>query len=302
MNADGIVDLAGIATRHDDGNRCVADAAESKYAPIALGKTVETQGQSPQAVIAIGVGAGQVDHQIGPSKIEGDIQAMVQMQQVGFVSAAVRQFNIKVARFLVERVIAGAMDGEGKDAVVATQDAGGTVALMNVAVDDEDAFGPAFGLHGAGGDGGVVKTFTWSMSEKSGLRAMLESWRGKAFQDSDFEQVGGFQIQSILGKPCFINIKHETAQDDSGKVYANIDSITRLPKGMTVGGPTNPMAFVWLSHDEFDPRAFEGLSDRLKETIMKAPEYRQAVTGEMPGETPPADQPGHDDPNDEIPF
>lgn len=151
----------------------------------------------------------------------------------------------------------------------------------------------------------VSKTFTWSMSEKAGLRQMLESWRGKAFEDADFDQKGGFQIQSILGKPCLLNIKHETAQDGSGKVYANIDSITRLPKGMTVGGPTNPMTFVWLSHDEFDARAFESLSDRLKETIQKAPEYRQAVTGEAEtGEDPQqADQTnGHDDPSDEIPF
>ena len=146
----------------------------------------------------------------------------------------------------------------------------------------------------------VGKTYTWSMSEKAGLRKDLESWRGKSFADADFDPKTGFKLQSILGKPCLLNIRHDAAAD--GTVYANVDSISRLPKQMTVGAPENAIMFVWLSAEEFNHDAFNMLSDRLKETIMRSPEYRAVVTGEdvetvQSTATHPAD-----DFEDSIPF
>jgi hypothetical protein len=146
----------------------------------------------------------------------------------------------------------------------------------------------------------VGKTYTWSMSEKAGLRKDLESWRGKSFADGDFHPETGFKLQSILGKACLLNIRHDTGTD--GTVYANIDSISRLPKQMTVGAPENAIMFVWLSHDEFNHDAFAMLSDRLKETIMRSPEYRAVVTGEDVKDEATAGLDAGHDPSDEIPF
>ena len=51
----------------------------------------------------------------------------------------------------------------------------------------------------------VQQRYTWSMSEKAKLRADLESWRGKAFEERDF---GTFNIKNVLGKPCVLTIVH----------------------------------------------------------------------------------------------
>lgn len=145
----------------------------------------------------------------------------------------------------------------------------------------------------------VSKTYTWSMSDKAGLRKDLESWRGKEFSDADFDAKTGFQINAILGKPCLLNIKHETKAD--GNVKAHIDSISRLPKGMSVGKAENPLTYVWLSLEEFDFATFNTLGDYHKEVIMKSPEYGAVVRGEKIDDTAPA-APQAEDFSDDIPF
>lgn len=141
----------------------------------------------------------------------------------------------------------------------------------------------------------IGKKYTWSMHEKSTLRKDLESWRGLAFQEKDFAS-GGFRLESVLGKPCLLNIMHEHKNDST---YANVKGISRLPKQMTVGGPSNPLTFVWLSPDEFDQAQFNSLSDKLKEIIVKSPEYKAIMSGE-----PVEHEELHQgvDPNDDLPF
>jgi hypothetical protein len=143
------------------------------------------------------------------------------------------------------------------------------------------------------------KEYTWSMSEKSGLRKDLESWRGREFVDADFDPKTGFQIKAILGKPCLLNIKHETKAD--GNVKASIDSLSRLPKGMTVGQHENPLTYLWLSLEEFDFGVFNSLPEYQKERITASPEYGAIVRGEKIDDTAPA-APHADDFSDDIPF
>lgn len=116
----------------------------------------------------------------------------------------------------------------------------------------------------------ISKRFTLSASKKSTMRAFLESWRGEAFTEEDF---GNFDLGNLLGKGALLGIIHE-AKDD--KVYENITTIMKLPKGMTVTVPENEM--VYFSLDDFDQAVFDKLSDNLKETIKKSPEYTTATT------------------------
>ena len=142
----------------------------------------------------------------------------------------------------------------------------------------------------------VSKSYTWSTGKKATLRKDLESWRGLAFKDGDFGP-GGFDIKNLLGAACLLSVVHK---DTNGDVYANVDSVMKLPKTMTVGRLTNEKVYLWLSHDEFDKDAFMKLSERMREKIITAPEYKAAITGEdveIEGLNP-----GHDpddaDPND----
>ncbi len=116
----------------------------------------------------------------------------------------------------------------------------------------------------------IGQKFTWSMSEKANLRAVLESWRGKAFTDADFGPQG-FDIMNVIGVGCMLNVVHESK---NGKTYANIASVAKLPKGMTAPGPTNPRNFVWLSKEEFIQANFDNLSDGLKQILQATPEYK----------------------------
>jgi hypothetical protein len=142
----------------------------------------------------------------------------------------------------------------------------------------------------------INKNYTWSMHEKAALRKDLEMWRGKAFTEGDFDEKSGFQIESIIHKPCLLTIVHEEKNE---KVYANVKAISRLPKQMAVGAPTQPSVFVWLTADQFDAKEFDKLSDGLKDTIRKSPEYQAVTTGKPVAHT---QLNAGQDPDDEIPF
>lgn len=141
----------------------------------------------------------------------------------------------------------------------------------------------------------IGRKYTWSTHEKSGLRKDLEMWRGKKFAESDFGP-GGFDIRKILGQPCLISVAHG---EYNGNVTSNVAGVTKLPRGMTVGGPSNPEVFLWLDPDDFDRKVFDSLSDKLKEIIGLSPEYKAIITGK-----PVAHEELHQgvDPNDDIPF
>lgn len=110
--------------------------------------------------------------------------------------------------------------------------------------------------------------FTWSMSEMANLRQTLESWRGKAFAEADF---GTFDIASIIGVGCMLNVVHATK---NGKTYANIASVAKLPKGMVVPPPSNPRSLVWLTREDFVEGNFNDLTDGLKAMITPTQEYK----------------------------
>lgn len=122
----------------------------------------------------------------------------------------------------------------------------------------------------------IGQRFTWSMSDKAALRALLESWRGKAFVESDFGPQG-FDIMNVIGVGCMLNVVHATK---GGKTYANIASVAKLPKGMAAPGPTNPRNYVWLSKEEFIQGNFDNLSDSLQSVIQASPEYKALLEPE----------------------
>lgn len=113
----------------------------------------------------------------------------------------------------------------------------------------------------------ISKEFTLSMHEKATLRKFLESWRGKAFTE---EQAKKFDITVLLGVQCLINVIHKTAKN--GNTYAEIASVSPLPKGMLCPDPISKQ--VVLSYDNFDESVFDSLPDFLKDKIKSSKEYR----------------------------
>lgn len=113
----------------------------------------------------------------------------------------------------------------------------------------------------------ISKRYTWSMHEKSTLRKHLEAWRGAKFQPQDF---GNFDIRNVIGTACILTIGEWSRDDKSG---TSIESITKIMKGMEVPEMENTPFYFSLEPDEFDADNFDTLSDSMKETIRRSPEW-----------------------------
>ena len=113
----------------------------------------------------------------------------------------------------------------------------------------------------------ISKEFSLSMHEKANLRGFLESWRGKSFTDNEAK---AFDVTNLLGVPCLLSITHKTA--GNGNTYANISSVSLLPKGMEC--PEMIHERQELSFDNFKEELFESLPDFIKEKIQTSQEYQ----------------------------
>jgi len=136
----------------------------------------------------------------------------------------------------------------------------------------------------------IHQRYTWSMNEKARLRKDLESWRGKAFVESDFNN---FDMNNLLGVGCFMGLVHKNVE---GTTFTNISAISKLPKTMEVAPLVNKTVSLWLD-ETFDRAVFEELSESLQATIKLSPEYQKLTTG-----TSERVIPERGDLDDEIPF
>jgi hypothetical protein len=100
--------------------------------------------------------------------------------------------------------------------------------------------------------------FTLSLHEKAALRKILKSWRGRDFTAPELKQ---FDVETILGAPCLISVSH--APKDGGGVYANVDTVMKLPADTTkpkLEGET-------LLYSSTDLSTFEKLRPWLQELV-----------------------------------
>jgi hypothetical protein len=122
----------------------------------------------------------------------------------------------------------------------------------------------------------VSRRYTFSVHEKATFRKHLENWRGKKFTDEDFGD-DGFDVRNLIGKACFVNVVHQQTGD---KVYANVDSIAQLPKGMAIPPELhNDPIYLSLEPEEFDSAVYSSLPEWLQKVIFDAPEFARLATG-----------------------
>lgn len=113
------------------------------------------------------------------------------------------------------------------------------------------------------------KEYTLSLGEKANLRRDLEAWRGKAFSEDELK---GFDIKTVLGQFCMINISH---RDKGDVTYADLKGVSAVPAIYKKAGlPEGINPVVLFSLDSFDQQLFDSLSESIKDTIRKSPEYR----------------------------
>src|SRR5262249_2707866 len=88
----------------------------------------------------------------------------------------------------------------------------------------------------------VIERYSYTFSEKSKLRQLLEGWRGTKFEPD--AEVG---VAGVLGRPCLLQIVHKKSA--RGNLVANIDQVSKLPAGMTPLVPQH-QPFTWEITDE----------------------------------------------------
>lgn len=115
----------------------------------------------------------------------------------------------------------------------------------------------------------ISNEYTLSMADKANLRAVLTSWRGKAFTE---EEAKSFDITKLIGVPCLLNITHKPSKADATKIYEQISGITPLMKGQKCPPQVNPN-FV-LSYDAWDEAKFATLPDFIKDKMKTSWEFK----------------------------
>lgn len=83
----------------------------------------------------------------------------------------------------------------------------------------------------------VSKSYTASLNDKANLCQDLETWRGRKFTP---EEKQGFDMERLIGAGCQLQIVHNVK--DGGEVYANVQAIVPLGKGMVK--PAIPRDYV----------------------------------------------------------
>ncbi len=112
-----------------------------------------------------------------------------------------------------------------------------------------------------------VKTqFNMFMNEKASLRKFIEAWIGKTMTD---KQAADFDITSLIGQPCMLNVVHNVKGENT---YANIASIMPVPKGTQVPPAINEqLVFDTLNPDK---EVFDKLPEFLQEIIKDSDEIK----------------------------
>ncbi len=109
------------------------------------------------------------------------------------------------------------------------------------------------------------KEFKISLHEKASLRKFIESWRGATLTDAEAKK---FDLSSLLGQPCMLNVTHTTKE---GSTWANIAAISKLPKGLEC--PPAIGELIEYDVNAHNEAVFAKLPDFLKEKIKSSAEW-----------------------------
>jgi len=113
----------------------------------------------------------------------------------------------------------------------------------------------------------IGRDFTLSMHEKSGLRAFVQSWLGKAMSDAEANK---FDIGTLLGKEAMVSVMHRTA--NTGRTYADLKGASPLAKGMVCPPQVNSAFLLDYDSPDFDLR-FKMLPEWLQNKVSSSQQF-----------------------------
>jgi hypothetical protein len=114
----------------------------------------------------------------------------------------------------------------------------------------------------------VSADYTLSLNEKASLRKMLASWRGRDFTPDELK---GFDVSKLLGAYCMVNVTQSEGRE--GKTYANVSTVTPLPKALAASKPAGVHKMQQLDLDKPDLDVFDSLPEFIQQRIQASPEW-----------------------------
>lgn len=119
----------------------------------------------------------------------------------------------------------------------------------------------------------ISKEYTASIGKKANLRKHLDSWRGKSFTE---EEAKGFAIETVIGVPCTLSVSHQKKGD--GGIYAKVESVSGLPKGVSVPSQFHESVHYELSMGR--DAVFEALPEWIRKKILNCFELNPSAAQE----------------------
>jgi hypothetical protein len=117
--------------------------------------------------------------------------------------------------------------------------------------------------------------YTLSLSDKARLKPVIEGIRGKRLTDEEIANFSSDDFSNLVGKSCMLSVLH-THKD--GATYANIASVSPVPKGMTVPKQFNESTIYEVSEGQSDK--FKALPEFMRNKIMKSQEMNRPRSDE----------------------
>ncbi len=116
----------------------------------------------------------------------------------------------------------------------------------------------------------ISQDYTFSMAPKANLRKLVEGIIGTTLADHEADS---FDVDSIIGMPCLLNIIHKTSK--AGKERAEIANASPLMKGMTAPEQINTSKI--LNYEKFDMDFFNTLPAFLREKMTSSEEFESMM-------------------------
>jgi hypothetical protein len=117
----------------------------------------------------------------------------------------------------------------------------------------------------------IGKRFSLTFTTRSGLRQLLEKWRGVAYKEGE-----EFDPQKVLGRTCLVNVSNSTVEE---RTYAKFEGVSPLPRGLNCPAPQNKPLYWEIESGEL--AALDWLpwtyGEKITDLVAQSPEWKARV-------------------------
>lgn len=110
--------------------------------------------------------------------------------------------------------------------------------------------------------------YTMSLSDMSKLKPIVEGILGKKLSEGEKANFSSDDLKKMLGTPCMLTVLHN---ESKGNIYANIQSVSPLPKGLEAPVQVNP-SVIYDTADK-ENAVFQTLPKFMQEKIKLSHEF-----------------------------